>query len=147
MTIALRHLVRRTIESIGSHEPSSSDAAWVRSLLTDEEHVLWDRLHPRDRRHSVGVARRFVQLEPTAPAPAVAGALLHDIGKVDAPSSVIVRILTTVCGPRTPAMRRLAEHEHRGLELLHQVDAHPLTVATASGLGPWGTALLQADHL
>jgi response regulator RpfG family c-di-GMP phosphodiesterase len=147
MITLLRHLVRRTIESIGSHEPSSCDAVWVRSLLTDEEHDLWDRLHPRDRRHSVGVARRFVQLAPSAPDTAVAGALLHDIGKVDAPSSVVVRILTKVCGPRTSSMRRLTEHEQHGLELLHQVDADPLTIATASGCGPWGPALLRADHL
>lgn len=147
MTTSIRHLARRTFESIGSHEPTPSDQAWVRSLLTDEEHLLWDRLHPRDRRHSVGVARRFVQLEPNAPATAVAGALLHDIGKVDASGSIIVRIVATVCGPRTSSLRRLKEHERHGLELLHQVDAHPLTIATASGLGPWGPTLLKADHL
>lgn len=147
MITSIRHLARRTIESIGSHEPSRFDAAWVRTLLTDEEHLLWDRLHPRDRRHSVGVARRFVQLEPNAPDTAVAGALLHDIGKVDASGSIIVRILATLCGPRTSSMRRLVNHERHGLELLHQVEAHPLTIETASGLGPWGPTLLKADHL
>lgn len=142
-----RHLVRRTIESCGSRPPTPEDDHWIRSHLSDSEQALWDRLHPRDQRHSVAVARRFASETPTAPRAALAGALLHDIGKVDAPASITIRILATLIGPRTSTLRRLHDHERHGYNLLVALKSDPVTIDTACGRGQWGAALRSADDL
>lgn len=143
----IRHLVRRTIESLGSQDPSESDERWASSYLSDAELVLWRRLHPRDRRHAIGVARRFTAACVDAPDSAIAGSLLHDIGKVDCNPSIVVRILATLIGPRTALLRCYREHETHGQDLLRACGSDPLTVDTACGLGPYGQALRRADQL
>ncbi len=147
MIARLRHLARRTAESVGRRAPEPELEHWARQQLTAVERQLWDRFHPRDKRHSIGVARRFVGLEPDAPTTAIAGALLHDIGKIEAPSSVPARIAAELLGPITSGMARLREHEAIGSELLQEAGSDPVTIATAQGRGRWGPAVLRADDL
>lgn len=147
MTDRYRHLLKRTVESFGRQAPAPDLEQWARKHLSDDERQLWDRLHPRDRRHAIGVAKRFIELEPEAPIAAIAGALLHDIGKADAPSSLLARIAAELLGPVTPGLRRLRDHETIGREMLERAESDPVTIAAAGGTGRWGPSVTRADDL
>ncbi len=141
------HLVKRTIESAGSRPPDPVDMQWACLHLSPAERELWAQLHTRDQRHSINVARRFSALAGDPPTTAIAGALLHDIGKIDATSSILLRIMSTIVGPRTRMFRRLHEHEVRGRDLLLCIGSASATIETAAGEGVWGETLRRADHL
>ena len=58
---------------------------WAESHLLAAEVELWRRMSNQDRRHAIEVARRFAwRCAPDADRAAMAGALLHDVGKVEA---------------------------------------------------------------
>lgn len=137
---SLGHLVRRFLTSLSRTPPSDTDQLWVRSNLTAAEFALWSRFGPADRRHSITVARRFVALRPGADRAEVAGALLHDIGKIDADLSTLARVAATVVGPRTPKFRRHHDHERIGAEMLRAAGSDAVTVALVSGNGCGGAA-------
>lgn len=142
-----RHLLRRTVESLGRRAPAPDLEHWASEHLTAHERQLWNRLHPRDRRHSIGVAKRFIELEPEAPMAAIAGALLHDIGKSNSPTSLVARIAAELLGPMTPGLKRLREHETIGREMLQRAGSDPVTIAAAGGTGRWGPSVTRADDL
>jgi hypothetical protein len=74
------HLVRRFFGSLSSRPPAANDERWARAWLAPGEVLLWDLLPASDRRHAIDVAHRFVERAPGAGRPALAGALLHDVG-------------------------------------------------------------------
>lgn len=80
------------------------DDAWARERLSAEEYALFARLDPRDREHSVLVAKQLLKRYPEAPAAAVRAALLHDLGKQRRPYRVLERILTALLEPYLPAL-------------------------------------------
>lgn len=91
------HLVRRFFGSLLPTGPRRADSAWVRSVLSDGELRLWDRLSRSDRRHAVAVARRVQRsLGHEATPPVLAAALLHDVGKVDAGLGTYGRVVATL---------------------------------------------------
>lgn len=122
-------------------------AAWADAQLTPAELVLWRRLGNADRRHAIEVGRRFVAIAPEAPSAAVAGVLLHDIGKLDSNLGTMARVVATLVGPRTERFRRYHDHERIGADLLRAAGSDPLTVSTAEGDGPWADALRAADAI
>ncbi|MEK9938892.1 MAG: hypothetical protein VW552_09170, partial [Ilumatobacter sp.] len=75
----------------------------------------------------------------------VAGSLLHDIGKVDAPRSALVRVWYVVSRSRNA--QRYRDHEAVGADLLRGVGSDPVTVQLVAGEGPRESrdALRQAD--
>ena len=111
------HLMRRFIKSLSRTIPSSSDIAWVNESLLPSEFELWSRMVSYDQRHSIEVARRFVDLCPVGTRDHVAAALLHDIGKIEADLGVFGRVVATIVGPRGQKFRRYHEHELIGLRL------------------------------
>lgn len=143
--VVIGHLARRFLGSLSRRPPAAVDAAWAESFLSVGELALWRRLGNVDRRHAIVVARRFVTLAPSAPAEAVAGVLLHDVGKVDSGLSTLARVVATVIGPRTERLRRYHDHERIGAALLRDAGSDPLTVETAAGSGPWSDQLRAAD--
>ena len=112
-----RHLVRRFFTSLSKRPPSTNDVAWVNEKLLANEFALWSRMKPHDQRHSIEVARRFIELHPTFSRDEVAAALLHDIGKVHSELGVMGRVVATIVGPKGEKFRRYHEHELIGLNL------------------------------
>lgn len=115
-----RHLVRRFVTSLSSASPPSSDIAWVNESLLAGEFELWSRMESYDQRHSIEVARRFIDLCPVGTRDHVAAALLHDIGKIEADLGVFGRVVATMVGPRGKRFRCYHEHEVIGLNLCRE---------------------------
>lgn len=128
----LVHLVRRFREMGRPVTSEANDTAFASAALTPDELKLWMRMDPRDRRHAVGVTRRFVAACPTAVREEVAGALLHDVGKSQVSMGRLARSIATVLAV-TPAMRRYRDHERIGAEMLRVIEAHPRTVELVAG--------------
>jgi hypothetical protein len=147
----VEHLAKRFFGSLSRRPPPSEDEAWARSWLLPGEVELWERMGNADRRHVIDVARRFEDAVP-APVtrPAMAGALLHDIGKVVCGLGTYQRVLATVLGPGHSRGRYACYHRHEaiGAELCAAAGSDPLTVAMvgdeAGGDLPDG--LLDALH-
>ena len=108
------HLARRFVGSMSRREPTSDDTAWAESLLLDGEPLLWRAVGAADRRHAIAVARRFEASSATGvewSRDEMAGALLHDVGKLESGLGTAARVVATVVGPRTARFRRYHDHE------------------------------------
>ena len=120
---------------------------WVEGQLSPKERELWGRMPAADRRHSIEVARRFARLRPDATPAELAGALLHDVGKVSAGLGTLARVAATVVGPRTRRFRLYHDHEALGARLAAAAGADPVTVALIEGRGPAAPDLRAADDV
>jgi hypothetical protein len=90
------HLSKRFFVSLWPVGPRGAADEWAVGHLLDGEIVLWRRMSPQDRRHSIGVARRVVDnLADRATRDVVAAALLHDVGKVDSHLGTFLRVVAT----------------------------------------------------
>ncbi|MBV9412449.1 MAG: hypothetical protein JO148_12685 [Acidimicrobiia bacterium] len=143
----LGHLTKRFFGSLWPKGPSRTSEEWVRSLLSDSELKLWQRMSRADRRHAVGVARDVERrLGHEATKPVLAAALLHDVGKVAAGLGTYGRVVATVAG--AAAGRTMAEawtqgkgftrkvglylrHPVLGADMLAMADSDALTVTWA----------------
>jgi hypothetical protein len=142
----LWHLVARFVTAAPPHPPSVDDEVWAEGFLTPAERRLWIRFDNHDRRHSIRVARRFVRRVPDAEPAVVAGALLHDIGKVRCGIGVLGRVVATIVGPRTERFRCYHDHERVGAEMLAAIGSDRRTVELAGGAGPFAEALEACDR-
>ncbi len=140
------HLVRRFVSSVSRREPGATDMTWAESNLLESEVQLWRRLSPPDRRHAITVARRFTSMGSWT-REEMAGALLHDIGKIGSDLGTAARVLATIVGPRTERLRRYHDHERIGAEMLATAGSSPVTVDLVRGEGPAAAALAKADHI
>ena len=140
------HLSRRFTTSLSRREPDVADVAWVDSQLLGPERDVWHRMSVADRRHSILVARRFDAAGEWS-REEVAGALLHDIGKVDCGLGTFSRVVATVVGPRTERFRRYHDHEQIGADVLAAAGSSPVTVELVRGVGPAAQALRAADDI
>jgi len=142
----MTHLTRRFVGSLSRQEPPPDDVAWVEAQLMPAELELWRQLPVADRRHSIEVARRFQSMgqwtrEETA------GALLHDIGKLQSGLGTWMRVVATVVGPRTERFRRYHDHERIGADMLIAAGSAEVTVDLLRGTGRASAALLVADNV
>ena len=140
------HLVRRFLTSLSRREPSAADTMWAESHLLDPEVQLWRRLSSPDRRHAIAVARKF-ESSGSWTRDEMAGALLHDIGKLDSALGTAGRVVATVVGPRTARFKRYHDHEDIGAEMLTDAGSTPITVELVRGRGKAATALAEADDI
>jgi len=115
------HLARRALTSFRNHPVSTDERAEVESILLPGEYSLWQKMQPRDQRHSIEVLHRFDGLCVTATRDDRAAALLHDVGKCVSSLGWLGRICATVIGPRTPSFRTYLNHEAIGLDLIRGV--------------------------
>jgi hypothetical protein len=143
----LQHLARRLGSSLSRREPSAADVAWVDSHLLEGERTLWRRMTVADRRHSIIVARRFESLAVLWSRDEMAGALLHDVGKLDSNLGTLGRVVATIAGPRTARFRRYHDHERIGADMLNAAGSSAITIALVHGEGPAAAALSQADNI
>lgn len=143
----VRHLARRFLTSLSPRPPAAADIAWAERWLAPGEVELWQRMANADRRHSIVVARRFASSRPNASRPEMAGALLHDVGKVDAALGTAARVVATVVGPRTRRLERYHDHEAIGARLAEAAGSDPITVALIEGHGDASATLRDADDV
>ena len=139
------HLVRRFATSLSARPPSAADDAWARHWLTATEAALWERLSNADRRHAIEVTRRFLARRASASRAEIAGALLHDVGKLDAGLGTWGRVIATAVGPRGDRFRRYHDHEAIGARWLADGGSDPATVQLVTGSGPAAPDLRAAD--
>jgi len=141
------HLTARFATSLPPTPPSVGDELWVEEHLSEGERSLWVQLSNQDRRHSAAVARRFVAERPAASRAEIAGAILHDVGKVDCGLGTLGRVVATVVGDRGPAsFRAYHDHEEIGAEMARGVGSDPATVELIAQHGPAFAALQASDH-
>jgi hypothetical protein len=141
------HLARRFAGSLSPRPPSQPDEVWAESHLLAHERDLWRTLSNPDRRHAIEVARRFASRRPDASRPEMAGALLHDVGKVASGLGTFGRVVATVVGPRTDRFRTYHDHERLGADALEAGGSDEATVALVRRAGPAAPALHEADHI
>ncbi len=92
------HLAARFFGSLSSRPPDPDEEAWAQAQLLPGELALWVSMSNQDRRHSTKVARRFVEARPEATRAERAGALLHDVGKIECGLGTWGRVLATIVG-------------------------------------------------
>jgi putative nucleotidyltransferase with HDIG domain len=151
---SLWHLTKRLVGTAVAQPLRSAEANEVAAILTPTESQLFKQLGTPDQRHALHVLRRFdvfvaEALHVTPPVAARRAALLHDIGKVQAPLGTLMRVVATIVGPRTPAFRRYHEHETIGVAMLEQAGSDPTTVLLLRGKGDAQlvAALRRADAI
>ena len=142
-----RHLTRRLLGSLSRGLPDAAELELADRSLLPAESSLWHRFGPADQRHALLVARRFLAMRPDASRPEVAGALLHDIGKLASGLGTAGRVVATLVGPRTARLRRYHDHEQIGAAMLRDVGSDPVTVELVQGRGAASAALRAADDV
>ncbi len=140
------HLVARFVTSLSGRPPPVEDEVWADSHLVRGELGLWRRMSNQDRRHSIKVARRFVEALPTATRAEIAGALLHDVGKIECELGTWGRVAATVVGPLTERFASYYDHERIGAELAEASGSDPTTVELIDQRGPVALVLKSCDR-
>lgn len=143
---AIWHLAARFVTSVPPTPPPPADEAWADQHLLPGERDLWIQLSNQDRRHSALVARRFVDVRPAASRPEIAGALLHDVGKIECQLGTLSRVVATLVGPRTERFAAYHDHEAIGARMAAEAGSDPVTVELIAGQGPAYPALEASDH-
>jgi hypothetical protein len=100
----------------------------------------------QDRRHSAKVARRFVAARPEATRAEIAGALLHDVGKIECGLGTWGRVAASLVGGRTERFRLYHDHEHIGSVLAERAGSDPATVELIDERGPAYETLRDCDR-
>ena len=101
----------------------------------------------QDRRHSIGVARRFLAARPEASRAEIAGALLHDVGKIECGLGTLGRVVATVVGPYfSDRFRTYHDHEAIGARLVAEAGSDPVTIELVDERGPAYDQLEVADY-
>ena len=144
--VKLGHLVARFVTSLPPTPPTVDDEVWAADQLLPRERRLWVRMDNRDRRDSAAVARRFVARRPDATRAETAGALLHDVGKIECRLGTFQRVLATLVGPVTPRFREYHDHETIGAQLAAAGGSDAATVELIAGHGPAYPDLRASDH-
>lgn len=140
------HLAARFVTSLSGRPPEVADEVWAESYLLPGEVALWRRMSNQDRRHSTKVARRFLAARPQATRAEVAGALLHDVGKIECGLGTWGRVVASLVGPRTERFRVYHDHERIGSELAAAAGSDPATVELIDERGPAYETLHDCDR-
>jgi hypothetical protein len=140
------HLALRFFTSLSSKPPAPGEDAWATSQLLEGEISLWWQMSNQDRRHSAKVARRFVEARPEATRAEVAGALLHDVGKIECGLGTWGRAVATVLGRRGRRFSTYHDHERVGAELAVAAGSDAATVELIAEQGPAYQALHASDR-
>jgi hypothetical protein len=139
----IRHLSRRAVASFRERQPGADDLDAARRVLSDAEWRLFSAMTPTDQTHSLEVARRVRETWPGGGTPqrdALAAALLHDVGKIDAGLGTAGRIVATLAGPlvpdrMAPRLGRIGRHlayPATGRELLMEAGSDETVAAWAA---------------
>jgi len=153
MTSAV-HLAKRFFGALGRAPIGESQIALAQKTLLDSEFALWSAMMPMDKKHSIKVMSRFMQIYPQATATQVRASLLHDVGKLESNLSVFARVLATIVGERGSRFAKYHAHEKIGAQMLRQAGSDEETwqlvageVSESSQLRTVLAALQQADAI
>jgi hypothetical protein len=140
------HLAARFFGSLSSRPPEPAEDAWAESQLLAGEVELWKQMTNQDRRHSAKVARRFVEARPEANRAEIAGALLHDVGKIECGLGTWGRVVASIVGGRTERFRLYHDHEQIGARLAEAAGSEPATVELIDEQGEAYPILKSCDR-
>jgi len=140
------HLVRRFVTSLPPTPPPVEDEVWADDHLLPGERTLWVQLSNQDRRHSIGVAQRFDDARGGASRAEIAGALLHDIGKIECRLGTFGRVAATIVGGRTERFRAYHDHEEIGTRMVAESGSDPATVELVAEAGSAYEQLKACDY-
>jgi hypothetical protein len=153
MTSAV-HLAKRFFGALGRAPIGESQIELVQATLLDSEFALWSAMMPMDKKHSIKVMSRFMQIYPQATAAQVRASLLHDVGKLESNLSVFARVLATIVGERGSRFAKYHAHEKIGAQMLRQAGSDEETWQLVAGevsdspqLQTVLAALRQADEI
>jgi hypothetical protein len=153
MTSAV-HLAKRFFGALGRAPIGESQIELVQTTLLDSEFALWSAMMPMDKKHSIKVMSRFMQIYPQATATQVRASLLHDVGKLESNLSVFARVLATIVGERGSRFAKYHAHEKIGAQMLRQAGSDEETWQLVAGevsdspqLRTVLAALQQADEI
>ena len=148
------HLAKRLAGAVVAKRLSTVEVNKVAAILAPAELQLFRQLSTADQRHALQVLGRFDafvanDLRVAPPVVARRAALLHDIGKVQAPLGTLLRVVATMVGPRTAAFRRYHEHEVIGVTMLEHAGSDVTTLMLLRGQGDAQllAALRRADAI
>jgi hypothetical protein len=148
------HLAKRFFGALGRTPIGDSQIALVQTTLLDSEFALWSAMMPMDKKHSIKVMSRFMQIYPQATAAQVRASLLHDVGKLESNLSVFARVLATIVGERGSRFAKYHAHEKIGAQMLRQAGSDEETWQLVAGevsdspqLRTVLAALRQADEI
>ena len=140
------HLAARFVTSLSPAPPSVGDEVWVDRHLLPGERALWVQLNNQDRRHSAAVARRFAAARPGATRAEIAGAILHDVGKIECGLGTFGRVAATLVGPVNEPFRAYHDHVAIGAEMAAAAGSDPDTVELIAERHPAYPDLQASDH-
>ena len=153
MTSAV-HLAKRFFGALGRAPIGESQIELVQTTLLDSEFALWSAMMSIDKKHSIKVMSRFMQIYPQATATQVRASLLHDVGKLESNLSVFARVLATIVGERGSRFAKYHAHEKIGAQMLRQAGSDEETWQLVAGevsdspqLQTVLAALRQADEI
>jgi hypothetical protein len=143
------HLVKRFFGSLSTSPLDDVEQAWVKDILTVREQELWSTQAIVDQRHSYDIGRRFVIVRPQASRDEIAGALLHDVGKIDAGLGIVARVIATALPLPTTRFSAYRHHQQRGADMLRVIGCSEQTIALVAGHPDSDAlhALSQADDI
>jgi hypothetical protein len=148
------HLAKRFFGALGRAPIGESQIELVQATLLDSEFALWSAMMPMDKKHSIKVMSRFMQIYPQATATQVRASLLHDVGKLESNLSVFERVLATIVGERGSRFAKYHAHEKIGAQMLRQAGSDEETWQLVAGevsdspqLQTVLAALRQADEI
>jgi len=148
------HLAKRFFGALGRTPIGDSQIALVQTTLLDSEFALWSAMMPIDKKHSIKVMSRFMQIYPQATATQVRASLLHDVGKLESNLGVFARVLATIVGERGSRFAKYHAHEKIGAQMLRQAGSDEETWQLVAGevsdspqLRTVLAALQQADEI
>ncbi len=148
------HLAKRFFGALDRAPIGESQIELVQTTLLDSEFALWSAMMPMDKKHSIKVMSRFMQIYPQATAAQVRASLLHDVGKLESNLSVFARVLATIVGERGSRFAKYHAHEKIGAQMLRQAGSDEETWQLVAGevsdspqLQTVLAALQQADEI
>ncbi len=139
------HLIVRFFGSLSPHPPSIDAERFADDHLLPGERNLWIQMSNQDRRHSAAVAMRFAESRTKSTRDEIAGALLHDVGKLECELGTFSRTVATVVGPRTKRYRAYHDHEELGARLAERAGSTQATVELIAERGPAFDDLTRCD--
>jgi hypothetical protein len=140
------HLAARFFWSLSKRPPDVAEEVWAESHLLAGEVRLWRQMNNIDRRHAAKVARRFAAARPQATRAEIAGALLHDVGKIESGLGTVGRVAASIVGRRGERFTRYHDHERIGAELAAIAGSEWATVELIAERGPACPTLKRCDR-
>ena len=148
------HLAKRFFGALSRAPIGESQIELVQTTLLDSEFALWSAMMSIDKKHSIKVMSRFMQIYPQATVTQVRASLLHDVGKLESNLGVFERVLATIVGERGSRFAKYHAHEKIGAQMLRQAGSDEETWQLVAGevsdspqLRTVLAALQQADEI